>query len=154
MNLKKLSDESVIDYFYTLSVKGIDVNWFNENVDYNKWYNHVINLPLNQKVAYVLSIMDEEVSNGGFEQYFGNKYGIFIYEVLEALIIIKANRTAQIIDSVIKLINPKNENKETVILKIIQDKIIFNENELEQLDDLYFLYEDNLGELIGNYLRQ
>lgn len=149
--LQEMTDESVIDYFYSLAVKGIKEEWFLESVDYPKWIEYVISLPNKEKVIYTLALLDEEVSNGGFEQYFSNKYGIFINEAYEALKTINADGLAKILERVIQYINPSEMVKNELVNKIINDD--FEEFDFEEFDDMYYDSEDNLGELLVTYLR-
>ncbi|WBV60635.1 DUF4375 domain-containing protein [Chryseobacterium camelliae] len=62
----------------------------------DNWYNYVLNLPKDQQVVYTVVLLNWQVENGGFHQYFFNSYGQFAYLTIKNLKLIGANERAQL----------------------------------------------------------
>ena len=151
-------DSEIIDYYYTNSVSGIKETWFaGASQD---WYDYIINLPDKERVTYLVSILDEEVYNGGFSQYFINGYGQFAKETITALQVIKAVDMANILRAAYDKVNSFGYDDITFRGKILGGEIeaLYQDENLdkylEYLDDKYAKYPNNIGELLGSYLRE
>ena len=108
-----------------------------------------------QKTFYFNQNLEREVNNGGFNQYFYNSSGDFAHETLISLRSIGANKTADIlqqsIDQFPNSVAPKDRSERQNILEQIEDK----SNEVwEDLNQKFFLYEDNLHDLNIEYIKQ
>ena len=155
--LNIMSDEEIINYYYAISVSGIKESWFSNSED---WYNYIVNLPDKERVTYLISILDKQVFNGGFNQYFVNGYGQFAKETVIALQAINANDMANILQIAYEEVNSPGYDDHTFRQKILRGEIdaLYEDdddlnNYLEYLDGKYYEYPDNLGLLLGNYLR-
>ena len=60
-----------------------------------------------EKVFYVCQLLESEVNNGGFFQFFYNFSGIFTYELVDSFKEIKAHKTAEICKKAISTLNFK-----------------------------------------------
>lgn len=153
----KMTNIDLIDLYYSSAVEGIRDEWLT-NVD-DRWYNHINSLPKKEKVAYHIAILDEEVSNGGFNQYFVNGYGQFAKDTITSLKLIKANRSASILEKVFHCVNQENLADSVFRMKLLSGKIdrLYDDEDLKEslnkLDSEYSEYTDNLGNLLGDYLR-
>ncbi len=109
-------------------------------------------LPEHFKVAYCIYILEQEVNNGGFDQFFFNPSGSFTQDTVMALDTIKATKTAKILKQAIDVAYPKGFPSDPAKH---QEDLAENEDtcdELEELDDQFFKYEDDLAELVNRYL--
>lgn len=153
------SDENLVDFYYSNAVKGIKEEWL-ANLNEN-WYNYISSLPEKEKVTYHIAILDEEVANGGFNQYFINGYGQFAKDTISSLKSIKANKSALILEKAYELINKEKLNDKTFRHKLLSNNIeeLYDyandlNNSLNKLDDQYSEYEDNIAVLLVDYLKK
>lgn len=153
---KYISNSDLIDFIYTSAVENLKEEWLETSSP--EWYNHIISLPEKERVVYTISVLDMEVNNGGFNQYFVNGYGQFARETIKSLELISACKTAEILtkalDNVQNGLDDDDFRKELLEGKINDlydsDKL---DDYLMSLDNEYYEYEDDLGKLLGNYLR-
>lgn len=148
--------EDLINKKFDESVAGID-NMVLSNMEI--WFTHVNNLPIHLRVVYTVVILHQQVFNGGFHQYFFNAYGMFAYLTIDSLEKIKANYTIELLKKVLKKVNDSDMDIEVFKTKVFNrklDKIVnFDEdlgNYLDSCDDEYYETEENLTELLGQYL--
>jgi len=151
-----MENVTLVSETYTKSVSGIDENMLNSKDD---WYDYVDNLPLYQRVTYTTVIFHEQVFNGGFHQYFFNSYGQFGYLTVDSLRLIGAIKSKNLLESVLCLVNPKNMNIESfrhqVFFRKLEQIVNFDEelgNELNYYDMRYYNQEEDVMELLSNYL--
>lgn len=98
--------EKIIEENYQLAVQGMKQEWF-EVID-NQWFSYVKNLPEKLKTTYLVVVLDWQVANGGFNQYFSNGYGQFSLMTIDALSKIGALQKAEILKEVYKVVNYNN----------------------------------------------
>lgn len=149
-------DVNIIDEYYKEAVKGLTQKVLE---DRDLWYSHVLNLPDELQITYTIAILHQQVFNGGFHQYFFNGYGQFAYITLGNLKTIQAFKTANILNRALL-----NVNKEKYDIDEFRDKIFnrtleaisdFDENlgdTLNDLDNEYYLLDEDLEQLIVDYL--
>lgn len=154
---KKMDDSQIIDHYFQEAVTGL-----NEVVlmDFYLWYSHIINLQPQLQAVYVIGVLDKQVLNGGFHQYFFNGYGMFVDLAIWHLITVKADNTARIVKNAYDLVNAENQEIETFRQKCYNrqlDRIVsFDKRLLRKLDELdsqYYKFEDDLPTLLAEYLR-
>lgn len=108
-----------------------------------------------QKAFYLNQNLEREINNGGFNQYFSNSSGDFSHETLTSLRTIGANKTADILQKAINQFPnskvPKDRAERQNILEQVEEKA---EDVWEQLDQLFYKYEDNLNDLNIEYIKQ
>ena len=116
--------------------------------------NSLENLTESEKTFVYVDILEREVNNGGFDQFFYNSSGEFTHEILEAYQKIGADKTADLINRAIKLFPtlpvPKNwELRQEILLEKESNSELWNE-----LDSEFYKYEDNISDLIINFVKK
>jgi hypothetical protein len=160
MNLVDFTNQELIDYVYT-EIAGKKVR---ENVkdfsDFPRWRQVVNELPEQAARVYRIGILNLQVMNGGFIQYFDNGYGIFAYETLNDLKALQAKDTHQLLKEAVEIINKDNRTGEAFVNLILHRTFDVNYNsiceQLDRLDNLYYGLEEteDMEELLGTYLRK
>ena len=108
-----------------------------------------------QKQFYYNQCLEREINNGGFNQYFFNSSGDFAHKTVQSLLIIGANKTADILQKAIDQFPnsnvPENRTERQEILEQIQETadLIW-----EELDQKFFTYEDDLNTLNIEFIRK
>jgi hypothetical protein len=127
--------------------KTFDINHLLQSEDINKsiieidnyvcelcnWGENLEKLSEPQKIFYFNQMLEREVNNGGFDLYFTNSSGQYSQETVESLKSIGAKKTADI------------------LLRAIDDN---SEETLQQLDNDFFQYQDDLNTLNIEYIRK
>jgi len=116
--------------------------------------NSLENLSDSEKTFLYVDILEREVNNGGFSQFFYNSSGQYAHEIHDAYQKIGANKAADIINRAIKLFPtlpvPKNwETRQDIVLEIDSDAKLWNE-----LDNEFYKYEDNISDLMIKFVEQ
>lgn len=156
--IDEILNSGLIDLYYTSAVKDLKEEWLVR--PYEKWYSHIFNLPEKEKVTYHISLLDEEVGGGGFNQYFVSGYGQFAKDTIDSLNLIKANKSALILEKALKYVNFNNLEDDIFRKKILFGEIdeLYNDENLDdalsELDNEYSEYEDNIAVLLHNYLKE
>lgn len=120
-----------------------------------KLYDDFENLNEAEKTFLYVEIFEAEVNNGGFDQYFFNSSGDYANETLESLKKIGALKTAKLVEEAFSYFPenpiPKDNEKRRKILENIDTKTCEKWNELE---DVFYQNEENIGGLALEYVRQ
>lgn len=157
-NLNKLKNGELIDFVYVdiagKYIRGRVLDWTQPS----QLATAVDQLKEPIKITYLICILNQQVLNGGFLQYYDNTYGQFGYETLNALKEIKATNTHDLLRQSLELINPKGM-KDADFKKLIFsrnyeiNRII--EDRLDELDGIYYSLADieDLEQLLGDYLK-
>jgi hypothetical protein len=151
-----LSDRALISRLYTsaeerLSSMNVDFE------DWQDWYEGVQALTGPEKMAYVIVKLNQNVTSGGFVQYFEESFGIFAPETAHALNTIKAVGTANIVSEALNIMNPSglldNDYKKFIFNLTIQEN---QRSILYALDSKYDSLEgqENLEDLLGAFLQE
>lgn len=154
LNERKM--EKVIEENYQLAVQGMKQEWF-EVID-NQWFSYVQNLPEKLKTTYLVVVLDWQVVNGGFHQYFSNGYGQFSLMTIDALSKIGALQKADILKEVYKVVNYNNYDEMVFSEKLRRFEIdlLFKTNQLDNIlsefNDLYDSSNDIIDEQLKIYL--
>jgi len=153
-----MDNVKIIEEKYAEAVKGIKEEWFSESN--TKWYDHIIWLPVQQRVCYLVVVFHNQVFNGGLHQYFANGYGQFAKETINALKTIGALKKAELLGKALQLVNSENYSDEIFRKKLLGKQIpqlFFKDDLFEPLDNLdntyYSLENEDIEQLLGNYLR-
>lgn len=150
---------NTIDRIYSETVEGLSEEILKDS---DAWYNYASNLPKAQQVVYTVVLLNWQVENGGFHQYFFNSYGQFAYLTIDNLKLIGAINRADLLDSATHLVN------EDYLSEDIFRYLIFNRelsrivdfddtlfDKLNKLDDNYYEIEDeNVITLLEEYLKK
>ena len=106
-----------------------------------------------ERIFYITQTLEMEVNNGGFSQFFYNSSGNFSNELVGAFTAIGANATAAICQKAISAfgrdIPVDRDEREEMLDKLESDE--FDEI-LEECDNAFYDYEDNLNELNYNFV--
>jgi hypothetical protein len=146
----------IINKKYKEAVKGMTQDFFTGlNA---KWYDYIVNLPLDLRLVYLIVILQDQVFNGGLDQYFVNGYGQFAPETIECLRYIKANNKADILQKAFSLINSNNYSPDIFRSLLISNKIekLFNDDDLQKklskLDAEFDNNNENLYDLLTQHI--
>ncbi|MBB4807441.1 hypothetical protein HNP38_002747 [Chryseobacterium defluvii] len=154
-----MTNQELIEKIYLESTKGIKEEWFISEVPH--WYSYIINLPKDLQVTYLTVVLENQVLNGGFHQYFVNGYGQFSKETIEALIEIGAFKKSNLLDKALNIVKDeylsdeefRRELVDKTLKKLFIDDDLFDP--LGELDDIYYDIEDeDIEDLLGDYLRK
>lgn len=151
--------ENIIDKNYSEAVKGLDEGIL-KNCD--AWYNYVLNLPKVQQVVYTVVLLNWQVENGGFHQYFFNSYGQFAYLTIKNLKLIGTPQRANLLDDATHLVNEEylieDAFRHLIFNRELSKIVDFDENlfnKLNDLDDKYYNMEDeNILDYLEDYLNK
>lgn len=101
-----------------------------------------------ERIFYITQSLEMEVNNGGFSQFFYNSSGSFSNELVSAFTAIGANATAAICQKAISAFGreiPVDRDERQDMLDELECEEI--DEILEECDDAFYDYEDNLNEL-------
>lgn len=153
-----LTNQELIDYvFYDIAGEYLNEK-INDWSQTKMWYDTVFELSKPVRYTYGIGILNMQVMNGGFEQYYDNNYGVFAMETLKGLKIIGADLTFGLLKDSIEILK-KYKGTKTELFDFITRNKYWDNKEIEQvlnrLDDEYYNLNDkeDLTELLGNYLR-
>ena len=107
-----------------------------------------------EKTFIYVDVLEHNVTNGGFIQFFFNSSGQFTHEVFHAYMEIKAEKTIDILTEAIHLFPevpvPKN-------LRIRQEILMKKDSNIDlwdALDTAFYKCEDDIIQLTLNYVRK
>jgi hypothetical protein len=94
--------------------------------------------------------LETDVNNGGFHQYYFNRYGNFAWLAHRMLREIGASHMAEIIDAANAVFGPvgpaQDQDERQRALEAIDD------DSWDSLDNRFWTYPDNLSELLGRHV--
>lgn len=124
--------------------------------DWQNQYKKVKSLPIGFQHIFGLWLLEAEVNNGGFNQFFYNSSGEFLDEAKNGCITIGATKTAKIVSRAVETIMAEKEMQLEVRKKgtIEAFSESYKETRLGDCDTEFFKYEDNLQELQVQYIRK
>ena len=106
-----------------------------------------------ERTFYITQTLEMEINNGGFSQFFYNTSGNFSNELVSAFTVIGATATAAICQKAIsalgQVIPIDRDERQSLLDELEGEKL----NEiLEECDNAFFAYEDDLNELNYNFV--
>lgn len=111
------------------------------------------NLSDAERVFYINMLFEEEMNNGGFDQFFYNTSGNLYEEVMECLLEAGAEKTASIYRQALSALGqhiPKDRfERQELLLNLDQEML---EEKFNKCDDDFYDYEESLVELNYEYL--
>jgi len=148
--IDKLSDEDVEGAIYENIVETFKGDFDNE-------FEHIKKLSAGQQMFWATWILEAEVNNGGFNQYYYNSDGEFAEMALNGLKIIKANK---FVDLVSRANSVYEKDKER--LSAYDDGSMesfsksYKDNPLNKFDDEFYDLEkkQNISKLRIKYIRE
>jgi hypothetical protein len=105
-----------------------------------------------EKTFIYIDILEDNVTNGGFIQFFFNSSGQFAHEIFQAYLAIKAEITLDILTKAIHLFPEMPVPKDSRIRQQILMEKDSNIDLWDALDLEFYKYEDNIIELTLNYV--
>jgi len=125
--------------------------------DYEKEYETVMTWNKSRQAIYIIWVLEAEVNNGGYNQFYSNSSGQFYKELPQALRLVGATGFADLTQRANDLFEKENEN-----ITKHQDGTIegfsksYEDNPLNDLDtEFYELYEtEKLMQIQVDYIRQ
>ena len=115
-----------------------------------KYGDDIEKLNEHERVFYVTQILEQEVNNGGFSQFFFNSSGDFSNELVDAFTKIGALKTVEICKKALAVFNgnvPTDRDEREELLDSLDCDDV-----LSECDDEFYEYEDNLEELNYTYI--
>ncbi len=107
-----------------------------------------------EKNVLFIEMLEGQVNNGGFDQYFFNSSGEYAHETLKALEEIKAYQMAEILNNAIKAFPTLPIPKDTEQRRELMEDISENISETwDKLDDKFYEYPENLAGLVIEYVK-
>ena len=107
-----------------------------------------------EKNVLFVEMLEGQVNNGGFDQYFFNTSGEYVYETLNALKEIKAPQTTGILNRAINVFPtlpiPKDTDQRRELMKLIPESV---SDTWAKLDDEFYKYPENLAGLVIEYVK-
>jgi hypothetical protein len=120
--------------------------WLCKKCNYGEEINK---LSYAERIFYLNTQLEQEVNNGGFEQFFFNSSGDFANETLESLYAIGADETAKIYKKVLNAFDceiPKNRDEREYLITESVGVV------LSKCDEEFYEYPDNLNELNNQFI--
>lgn len=154
---KTKQDKPAVSMNEKISVEEIwtihDVNHFIISMDDYisgkcEYGNNMDELTDAERIFYITQSLELEVNNGGFSQYFHSSNGDFAGESIQAFKEIGAEKTAEICRRALGAFGqemPSDRDEREKMLDTFSDHK--TDVILEQCDDAFYNYEDNLNEL-------
>jgi hypothetical protein len=109
-------------------------------------------------VTYLIVLLENQVFNGGFDQYFANCYGQFALDTVAALNSINAPQKSELLKRAYEIVNVENWTSDAFRNKLIEGEMmsLFDDDlmaKLDLLDDEYYRAEnEDLLVLLNKYL--
>ncbi len=107
-----------------------------------------------EKNILYIEMLEGQVNNGGFGQYFFNSSGEYAHETLIALKEMKAPQMVEILNRVIKVFPtlpiPKDTEQRRECLEDVPEDIL---ETWDKLDDEFYKYPENLAGLVIEYVK-
>ncbi|MGK0457222.1 MAG: hypothetical protein ACJAVE_000192 [Polaribacter sp.] len=107
-----------------------------------------------EKTFIYIDVLEDNVTNGGFIQFFFNSSGQFAHEIFQAYLAIKAETTIDILTKAIHLFPEMPVPKDARIRQQILMAKDSNIDLWDTLDAEFYKYEDNIVQLTLNYVRE
>lgn len=106
-------------------------------------------LPTSAQVAYCMLSLEAEVNNGGFHQYFSSSSGRFFPQALSA---IGAVKTRALLEKASSIAYPNGYPNDPIRHEVDLSESDDVFDQLDELDDAFYQYEEPLTELVNAYL--
>ena len=117
--------------------------------DYDADAQFIQGLTCGQRAFWLTLLLDGDVSNGGFAQYFSNPAGAFAPETLKELLVLGAVDHARLLERAIAVFPPSGFPRDTQVRNDILDALPDEVDvTLSELDDAFYALDDS-----GNGLR-
>ena len=109
-------------------------------------------LSIEEKTVYVVSWLEAELNNGGFDQYFFNSAADNARDVPDALVRVGADQLAKLVTEVNALFPPPGPSPERATRQRQLDRLA-SRVELDDFDDRFYRNPENLEHLVAAFAR-
>lgn len=127
-------------------------NYVINNIDYDDEYNDVMNLHNVLKNTYIVHTFIDEINSGGIQSYFDQQLSKFRKDLEVSLSVINSKHILEIITKANKIIDQIEKRIGDKILDNIQEATDSECEELEELQERYFEFEDDLIKDLRSYV--
>ena len=135
-----------------------DYIWFRVGKNYERTKQILAELPTGFSVVYHLYVLDGEIGNGGFNQYFFNGLDKDAKQQLEAIQLIEAIEHQKVFQKAFKIREEEKQNKE--LQRKYAERTIesffstYGETELEKCDEEWYALSKEFDELLIRFVRK
>ena len=113
------------------------------------------NLTQPEKVFIFIDMLEAQVNNGGFDQFFFNSTGTYAHECLDAYNQIGAFKTTAIIYEAIKNFPTLPVPKDTTTRRLLMQNLDDSTGEAwNTLDEQFYKYEEDIAGLVIDYIKK
>lgn len=151
---KKLTEQIIIN---TSDDELLQVVFDNLSSDYGNDFETVISWNNSKKAIYIIWVLESEVNNGGYNQFYFNSSGQFYKYLPDALKLVGANKFSDLMkqaNEVFEKDNPKITQHQDGTIEGFSKS--YQDNPLNKFDDQFYeLYKtENLQQLQVNFIRK
>ena len=113
----------------------------------------IVQYSVPEQVVIMIFWLELEVNNGGFDQFYFNSAGVFANRCPQALRTIGAFRTALIVERANSYFPNGHPPEDREQRQCCLEEIVDNQGkDFDELDDQFYAYEDNLTDLLYDYI--
>jgi len=105
-----------------------------------------------ERIIHCIWWLEAEVNNGGFDQFFFNSAGDLYAETCDALTMIGANKTRKLLDAASTVAFPATPPTNRAERNSLQASSDEATDQLNDLDQKFYAYEDDLTQLVNTFL--
>jgi hypothetical protein len=138
-------EQAIVDYTTDYIIKN----------DYENYLKLLNSNPKGFQIIFSTWVLEVEVNNGGFNQFFYNNDLNLAKLAYESFIIIEAKRTAEIVKEAIEIFNNEKETiskyKEKRTMEAFMES--YKETKLNSVDSKFYNSADNLSKLRIKFIR-
>lgn len=148
--VKKIDIETLLETKENIEIVMTIDEYLNEFTNYGEKIEKITKA---QRNLIFVENLENEINNGGFNQFYFNTSGDFSLETVDALLAIGANKTANIV---------KEANSQFPDQQILKDRGVRRETLLQiedkaqavwtKCDEHFYKYEENLVDLLVKYI--
>jgi len=109
-------------------------------------------LSMEERMILAIQALESEVNNGGYEQFFINSSNVYASMVVEALVRIGCNRTAEITQQAIDALHLENLNVEAIEAAMASDNA--DVSAMSECDNSYFKSGEDIGGQLFSFIKQ
>lgn len=127
-------------------------NTYDKILEKCNYGDNIEKLNEHERILFITQIVEGEVNNGGFSQFFYNSSGNFSNEIVEAFTQIGALKTAEICKGALTVFPDKAPTNRAERQDLLEK--LDCDDALEKYDEAFYEYEDNLLELNTTYIEK
>lgn len=147
--IASLSDDELDDEIHQYVSKPL------ADADPNDWPRELKKLSKGQRMVILTNMLEAEVNNGGFEQYFSNSWGHTAKEAILACKLIKAKKHTNLLRRAIAVyVRANPEQRQLKVDKAVKGYLKkYKDTDMQKIDDEFFRTKESLQKLRLAYIR-